>query len=362
MTISLQIRQIHYLVMAMILISGILLSLIIFILVYLVYVKAREKRNINWLHNIDLLIRRAIFFEEEESEEELIPLTPKIEKWLKDAVFRQFLIDEMVKAKKSLTGSASSNLERLFSQLHLDAKSLKKLRSSKWHIKARGIQELALMNRKEAVPRIYRLTNNRNEFIRMEAQLAIVHFYGFEGLRFLDTLSLPISEWHQIKLLSELPKASAITFKGMKGWLGSSNHSVILLALKLAGIYRRFEMHDRVTGCLEHPDPAIPVQAVICLRQIGNESTAGEIIRHYSRNGLPYQAAVLEALQQIATEKEIPFLEGELTNRNDDLKLAAARALLGIGVRGEQMLDGFAYAQEYPWNEIIRQVKSEKAA
>ena len=362
----LQIHQTHYLqtqylVIAMLMLVGILLCVVLFMLVYLIHRKKRTKRKSQWRQNIDLLLRRAIFFEEEQGNL-LIPISPKIRKWLIKPTFRQFLVDELIIAKKSFSGSASENLRKLYNQLNLEKASLEKLNSPKWHIKARGIQELALMDQKDKVGRIYRLTNNRNEFVRMEAQSAIVHFYGFEGLRFLDVVSQPISEWQQIKLLAQLPKVSAVLLDGMEGWLKSPNDSVILFSLKLVSIHHRFELHDRVAACLEHPHPSIRIQAVKCLQDICNESTAEVITRYYTQNGRSYQAAVLEVLQWIGTLQNVEFLEKALLSEDDALKLAAARALARLSGDGVQLLDSFKQAGDYPWNEIIRQAKSEKAA
>jgi hypothetical protein len=324
--------------------------------------KNNEKRKAKWQITVDFLLRRAIFFDEENQIHEPIPITPKIRKWLGNAAFRQFMIDELIKAKKNLSGTASENLLKLFNQLQLQKDSMKKLSSLKWHIKARGIQELSLMDQKHMLKKIFRLTNNRNEFIRMEAQSAIVQFYGFEGLRFLNTVSQPISEWQQIKLLALLPRMAAAIPEGLETWLVSTNDSVILFVLKLAAINHRFELHDKIAACLDHSNPLIKIQAVKCLQDINNDSTAASIIRPYPSQGKPYQLAVLDTLNLIATENEIPFLKKELLNEDNTLKLSAARALIKIDTEGMIQLDSFEHANEYPWNEIIQQAKSEIAA
>ncbi len=363
MMIFLQIRQTHYLVVAIMLLVVILLSVIVFMLAYLIFRRKREKNKAKWRQNTDLLLRRAIFFEEEdERPDSFLPITPKILKWLRRPAFRQFLIDELIQARKNLSGSATENLRKLYIQLGLDKVSERKLTNMKWHIKARGIQELAMMDQKDRLFRIYRMTNHPIEFIRMEAQLAIVQLYGFVGLRFLDVVSLPISEWQQIKLLAQLPKMSADPIKGIEKWLRSSNDSVILFSLKLTAIHHRFELHDQVVACLEHPNRMVRIQAVKSLQVIYNESTGSRIIQPYTKNGKRYQVAVLEALQQVGTQKELAFLKNELLNEDDALKLAAARALLKLSEKGIKWLDSFKQAGTYPWKEIIQQAKNEIAA
>ncbi|MDR3716834.1 MAG: HEAT repeat domain-containing protein [Puia sp.] len=351
-----------YLVVAMFVLLGVLFSVVLFMLLYLLARKKREKQKERWHQPVDLLIRRAIFFEESPDRMQ-IPITPGVSRWLKRSYFRQFLLDEMITAKKSFSGNAAENLVRLYNQLRLERLSLTKLSSLKWHIRARCIQELAAMDQKDQVGKIYRLTNHPNEFIRMEAQSAIVHFYGFEGLRFLDVVSQPISEWQQIQLLAQLPKTLGAGLKGMESWLKSSNSSVISFALKLARIHRRFELHDAVAGCLDHHNPAVRIQALKCLQDICNETTATLIIGRYEKNDRLYRIAALETLQCMgpeSAEQQIGFLQKELLNEDDTIKLATARVLATVSGRGTQSLDDFEKAGEYPWNEIIRQAKGEQ--
>ena len=358
----LQIRQTHYVVMAMLMLMMMLVFIIGFILFYLVSRKKKARNKTKWKQNTDIFLRRAIFFGEEEEEKGPLPVNPKINKWLARPAFRQFLIDELIEARKSLAGSASENLLSLYLQLGLDTDSERKLKHRKWHIKARGIQELALMEQKSRVTRIFRLTNYPVEFVRMEAQLAIVQLFGFAGLRFLDVVTRPISEWQQMKLMAQLPKNSTAPLTGIEKWLASSNDSVILFCLKLAALTHQFELHDRVATCLLHPNRMVRIQAVKCLQDIYNESTGAHIIKPYWLNGKRYQAAVLEALIRIGTENELPFLKKEFLDGDNALKLAAARALVGLGNTGREWLFSGEQKEEYPWNEIIRQVKSETAA
>jgi hypothetical protein len=357
----LQIPQAHVLVTAILFLVGILLALVLFMLIYLLCRKYIEKKKSKWRTTTDFLVQRAIFFDGENEPQDLIPLTSKIRIWLRNPHFRQVLIDELVNAGKSLSGKALDNLLKLFGQLDLQKDSIRKLSSLKWHIRARGIQELAVMDRKDMLKRIYRLTNNRNEFVRMEAQTAIVQLYGFEGLRFLDVVSYPISEWQQIKLLGQLPGRSSAFANEFESWLRSPNDSVIMFALKLAAINHRYELHDCVAACLDHRNVLVRIQAVKCLRDIPGDSTAEKLIGPYPQQGKAYRSAVLDILQGIATDREIPFLRRELSDEDDALKLAAARVLARIGARGNELLDSFERAGEYPWNEIIRQAKSETA-
>jgi hypothetical protein len=328
-------------------------------LFYLLLVRKTEKRYSEWKENARLLVSNAIFPEEDGRQPK--PATPDSIKCIDTPGFRECLIEKLVIAKKNLTGDAAAAVVKLYRQFGLNKDSEKKLTSLKWHIKARGIQELAWMDQKDQLSRIYRHTNNPNEFIRMEAQLAIVQLYGMDGLRFLDVVSEPISEWQQIKLLALLPRKTGEPVKGICRWLQSPNPSVIAFSLKLVAIHHQFELHDQVAACLDHPDAKVRVQAVKCLREIYNEHTSRLIIDHYPDNGAEYKETALQALGVIGSEPSIPFLLSMLRKENNALKLTAARALGNLGLKGRMALDNFDPALQYPWNEIIEQATSEQA-
>jgi len=104
-------------------------------------------------------------------------------------------------------------------QLKLEKYALKSLKSRKWYIKAKAIQELTVMEIDEFVSQLYPYTNDQNEHVRMEAQNALVQFNGFDGLSFLDIVSYPISDWQQIKLLQKLRGC----LRQMLTWMAGSN-------------------------------------------------------------------------------------------------------------------------------------------
>jgi len=341
---------------------GTLLSITIFILIYLVLKRKNERKLNEWREQLSGALQTAIFFENEGSTQATIPLTFKTIRGLKHPGFRQLLIDELVLGKKSLTGTAASNLVLLFNQLGLDKLSLQKLNSRRWHIKARGIQELAVMEQRQLVTRIYRLTNAHHELVRMEAQSAIVQLYGFEGLRFLDIIDTPISEWQQITLLRLLARMPGIQSEKIANWLSSGNDSVRIFALKMVAEHHLHQLHDQVIPCLHHPHPPVRMQTIRSLKEIYTETTSNPLIQVYSTQTIPCRLTILDLLGNIGSPDNGAFLSQQLADREDTLKLGAARALIQMGDVGRQYLDDFPLSGEYPWNEIFQQAKTEQTA
>lgn len=336
------------------------LSLIIaFMLIYLLWKNQQGRKQKEWQQQLAVALQRAIYFETPENSPPVIPLTFRTIRLLKKPAFRQLMIDELLQAKKAFTGTAADNLVTLFHQLRLDELSLQKLRSRKWHLKARGIQELAVMHQQQHTKRIYRLTNAHHELVRMEAQSAIVQLHGFEGLRFLDIVDHPISEWQQIKLLRLLSRTPGALPENTDRWLSSPNDSVVIFALKLVAEHQQQLLHGQVATCLDHPHPLVRLQAVRCLKDIYTDDTSAVLEKAYDAQTLACKLAILETLGHIGSENNCIFLSQQLVHPDNSLKLAAARALVKTGGKGLQCLQEYPQAYMYPLNEIIQQAKTE---
>jgi len=215
----------------MLAIIGLLFGLVSFMLLYILRRAAIERRNARWRGYFATLIQNAIDWEDGDCRP--LEVSPQVNRCLRRRAARELLTAELMTGKKSLSGTAGENIVRLYAMLELDADSLQKLGRQAWHSKAQGVQELALMEQRQHVARIYRLTNHRNDIVRMEAQAAIAQLYGFEGLRFLDEIARPISQWQQIHLLRVLSRVPGSPSADLRRWLRSPNPSVRDFARKL---------------------------------------------------------------------------------------------------------------------------------
>lgn len=280
---------------------------------------------------------------------------------LNNRVARQFAIDELVRCRKNFSGTLAEGIVNLYIQLGLKQFSLKKLsRNSKWHIKARGIQELYMMDQADLLTTIYKNTNNRNEFIRMEAQIGVIHLTGFPGLRFLDVISYPLTEWQQLKLLEQLrlfPKKEGLAEK-IPGWLQSKNDTVVRFALKLADEYQQFSTRGAVTFCLAHRDTEVRRQAIRTLIRLGDENIASVLCGYFSKEPVANQVTILEGLTGIATDQHAGFLTQQLDHPDDTVKMKVALVLAGCCTGGLQHIENRALIQPEPYERIYNYVKT----
>jgi len=86
-------------------------------------------------------------------------LSPDLLVYLEKARNRQFAIDLLLNTRKNLLGTAADNIKKIYEQLDLQLDSMEKLRSPVWHIKAKGIFELYMMDQRELMDEIAAYTN-----------------------------------------------------------------------------------------------------------------------------------------------------------------------------------------------------------
>jgi hypothetical protein len=342
-------------------IVAVMLTVLIYMFFYMYFRSIVEKMHHKWRPMVHALIHEAVFRDDDEKDGEPIPVAAGVEKLMRNKHFRKLLIDEIMSVKKNMTGTASDNLKCLFKQMKLEKYALKSLKSRKWYIKAKAIQELTVMEIDEFVALLYPYTNDVNELVRMEAQSALVQFNGFEGLRFLDIVTYPISDWQQIKLLQQLTQVPPTNID-LDGWLKSENSSVVVFALKLARNYHRFELHDDIALCLDYDDPQVRLEAINFLCEIATDETSDLFISRFLTEEFKHQLAMIEGMQHIASEKDILFLTSLLDNDNYEMKISAARALAKMGNGGLACLQEHVKTAGYPLNEIFMQIKGELAA
>lgn len=326
------------------------------IYLYLFY----KKRNFFYTERIrkhlDPLISQIIMEESIDS----IEIPRNINRILSTNVARQYAIDELIRCKKNFSGLVSENIVALYFELGLKKHSLKKMANKKWHVKARGIQELYMMDQKDVLITIYRNTNSKNEFVRMEAQTGVIHLTGFPGLRFLDVISYPLTEWQQLKLLEQLrlyPDKEDLSEK-IPGWLMSKNTTVVVFALKLADEYQQFAVRIHVIGCLVHPDKSVRSQALKTMIRLADEQTPAVLLGYFNKEPLINQVFILDALKPLATERDKGFLLTLLGHENDTIKLKTASVLAACSNDGIDIIKKRATEQPEPYERIYRHVKA----
>lgn len=310
-----------------IIVAGMLLFI-----VYFLYHSQRKGRRKTQLRNLfsDLIAETIICEEPEEVRQTLQQFQAANEGLLRKAFPRKILIREIVKTKDNISGKSAANLCALFEELSLDKDIAVHFQSPQWHRKAGAIQRLAEMQQTKYFVKIYRETNNENSLVRTEAQIAVVKLTGFKGLRFLNIVSHPVSQWQQLSLLNHLQEGEAEEER-IKQWLLSKNETVVEFALRLVEIYKCHTLHDNAAACLQHSSLVVRTQALHALKEIGNDATAAFLVQAFSAVTKPEQITVLEMLAESTPGGSVlSFLTSLLKNDDETIRLRAVQAIQKI--------------------------------
>lgn len=339
----------------------VLLIIAIVLAVYFILfdAKRKSKRKKEILKHLEVWISRAILEELEKNDAGGFDIPPKFKRILQKKDTKKIVIDELLHTKKSLVGASADNIVLLYEQLGLKMESLLKMRSALWYVKARGIQELYEMEQRDTQRSIYKYTNSSEEFVRNEAQTGIIHLMSFQGLRFLDIVSYPISEWQQLKMINQLSQLPFTELPNLHRWLKSPNPTVVAFALKITDFYQQFQMHDIVVETLRHYKENVRIQAITTLGRITNETTAQVLAEHFPEENFIVKQKILDVLSLIATSAQMEFLFELLNDENNYIKLKAAKALARCGSYGLQVLSAKATMQPHPYANILSHVKDE---
>lgn len=283
----------------------------------------------------------------------------KIEGWLNSPFSRKVLIRELMATAKNMSGTAKDNICWFYEKTGLNKDSLERLRDRHWHVKSRAIQELGHLQQSQFVTKVYRFTNNKNELIRSEARIAVVKLTGFEGLRFLDMISYPITEWEQLSLLHELGLQKPGSFDSIPHWLQSNNHSVVEFALRLTEVYKLYDLHDEVAACLSHTNKTVRQKTIQSLKEIGQPASAAILAQQFHKESPDLQLRILDSLRHIGTSNELPFLIDCLSLPQNAIKASAARAIRTIEPNGLSLVKQRVDKQAYPWPILLPQLEQE---
>ncbi|HVZ26954.1 MAG TPA: HEAT repeat domain-containing protein [Sediminibacterium sp.] len=333
------------------------LILVVAIIYIYLWVKKKYFLTVKRLsHNLEVWLTGIVMDESEA----LPPIPGKLRRALKNKHTRQFIIDELVRFKKNLAGEASAKISVLYEQWQLKNDSIHKLKSSQWHIRAKGIQELYLMHAKDVLNQISPFTNSRNDYVRMEAQTGVVYLTGFEGLQFLDDFTLPLTDWQQLKLLEQLRQAknkSGLADNIIR-WLHADNDTVIIFALKLAGEYQVFEASAAIKALLKSANEKVRAEAIKVLIKLAEDDYQPLLLDVLTNESPGNQLIILDTLTPSISESDKQKLIRLLDSPDNLIKLHAAISLVRCNREGMQVLKERALLQPEPFNRIVSHIQS----
>lgn len=319
--------SVHFLFLVFIVMLSLVLSLIIGVLIYGFFEYKKSVRMAGWLKVINRKISEAIVYEDED-----VPADHGFAVFSVNSSFRNLFLHSLVDSEKKFSGAAKDKIKNLFTQYNLQREAFKKLDHKKPYLIAGGIRELTVMDAREAFPKIASFVSHPSVKVYQEAQYAMVSFKGFEGLGFLNTASVKISEWQQMRLLLSITSIPEHAGSAIGNWLESTNDSVIIFTLKLLRKFQMLSLYPDVVGLLEHPSDEVRVQAVQTLLSLENPSTIQFLTEVYPNQPLEVQLEILRVMKISKDQYCTDLLKRELSENTDPgIKVQAAEALFALG-------------------------------
>jgi hypothetical protein len=258
------------LVASMIYFTVMSIALLTFVILRREFLNRREKTDKKLKIQIHKLIIDFLYAPEGEISTEL-ELS-----MVKSGRVKQIIIDTLISLRNGLSGPMHDKLKDLYSQSGLQEYSMKKLKSSQWTAKAKGIIELSAMDVEEAHDEIKLLVNHPNTEVSMEAKIALIRMNEREPLAFLRYTRQRLTVWEQIMIYHSL-KNSYKHMPDFTAWLYSENDSVTEFCIEMILDFGQRIAQEDLVILIEHPSEHVREKAYRALTSI-NPVLASKIL------------------------------------------------------------------------------------
>ena len=335
-----------------------LVVLLIWILINRNKMHAQQKETQHLMEQFESLLFDYLTSEHNEDIYKKIALLAKSE------FNREILINQMRELSKSmsLTMSIGVNeeariqLSELYNQMHLDQDSIRKIYSSKWHIRIKGFRELAFMDVIEANDKVRQALKSKNNILRMEAQLALVRLNEDDPFGFLDHLIHPFTLWEQLSVY-ELITIHDLPVPQFSRWITSPNKTVVIFALRMIQVFKQQQASPQVIECLGHTENDIRQMAIIVCGEMQLRETLPHLKHMYKNEEYFNCLAIIHAMGKMPDEMMLGFLKLVLDKENDvQLQIESAKAISKMGEVGIAALVKLMKSEYKNYQIIIRHV------
>lgn len=337
-------NQFPELIQSALLVVGICLISLLFMYFYLVLKRVtrviRTNFQAKWSMEINQLLAELLADDDLSTTQCVEKYTHKFKKLpIKRTSIKLIMEAEIVRFHEQFTGKTAEVLSGLYLALELEKIAYKRLRNSNWENQVHGIKILAQLNIKQAAPKVLVLCDDEIATLRMEAQAAFLKLSDTAPFRFLDRAREHILEWHQLVLLEVITKAQDLNIPSFSQWLASNNDTVVILCLKLIRQYQQFEAIPNLLVLLNHPNDEVRLLAIELLGQFEAYAHEEELIQRYATAQYTEKLAILHAIGQIESGKQLDFLQAQLVEDSYEIVFNALLAIKKHGALGEGLVE-----------------------
>ena len=336
-------NQFPELIQSALVVVGICLISLLFMYFYLVFKRVnriiRTNFQVKWSMEVNQLLAELLADDDLSTTQCVEKYTQKFKKLpIKRTAIKLIVEAEIVRFHQQFTGKTAEVLSGLYEALGLEKIAYKRLRDSNWENQVHGIKILAQLNIKQAAPKLVALCDDEIATLRMEAQAAFLKLSDQAPFRFLDRAREHILEWHQLVLLEVITTAQDLNIPSFSQWLASKNDTVVILCLKLIRQYQQFEAIPNLLILLDHANEQVRLLAIELLGQFEAHTHEEELIQRYTTAKHTEKLAILHAIGQIESGKNLDFLQAQLIDDSYDIVFNALLGMKKHGAIGEALV------------------------
>lgn len=143
--------------------------------------------------------------------------------------------------KVNFKGELERFIPEIYLKLNLQKDSLKLAKSRHSHKKVMGIMELTHLYPQGAKGMIRSLTNDPNDYVRTEAQIAYVTLNAENPFSFFDNLKQPFAKWAQLSVFY-LIRLNQIPVPAFARFLSFKHYNIRNFSLKMITFFSSLKM------------------------------------------------------------------------------------------------------------------------
>lgn len=162
----------------------------------------------------------------------------------KPNLYKKVMIKSLIGLHHNFSGGSSTKLEQFFVHSGLVNYSLRRLKSRNWVNVVEGIRDLSALNYKEAYPMILNIKFEANDMVQQEKLIARIRLNGLQEIWEFKDSKMIFNDWTQSNILFAIKKYKVPPIDNLHELLQASNHTVVLLAVRLMGYYQNFHHYE----------------------------------------------------------------------------------------------------------------------
>jgi hypothetical protein len=270
---------------------------------------------------------------------------------------KAILIDQIIDVALILPKDKMGKLREFYLIMGLLQETERKLKNRKWHNKIKAMKELSHLEIKDYNSKILEYVNEKNDTLRMEAQIAMVRLSDDKNpFMFLEHLDHEFSTWEQITLY-ELMVEAEITPPDFSKWLVSDNHSVGMFCLRMMREYKQVHNLRNLENMLYHPNEKVARFATEVVGDLGIVELAPAMKKLYKGESFLNKMEIVKSLGKFGNSKYIKFLQHIVDSEEDtQLQIEGVKAIRACDNEGQIALQKMLDSDYRDYKIIIKHV------